>query len=211
MQKTNAQWWVLCLHHVIYITRASFFSLPPIPLHLVGQWAYFEKLVNLSDILFWNEEGELDLKMNGYLVHGGDSTDKGCGDIQVVKALIGLKQRYPDRVFLILGNRDVNKLRFTSELVPGRDGALVNVFWDAKHVPFAKWLEIGKRPTSKRIQTLQVRAYFRLCLKVAHLTPASRSCGSLLLSRALFLSLFLRIFCLFFLVSSLRVVPLDNR
>ena len=56
---------------------------------------------------------------------------------------------------MILGNRDVNKMRFRSELAAGRDGALIDVFWDAGHVPFAKWLEVGKRPTSKRLQTLQ--------------------------------------------------------
>jgi hypothetical protein len=44
------------------------------------------------------------------------------------------------------GNRDVNKLRFTSELAPGRDGALVDVFWDTKCVPFTKWVEVGDRP-----------------------------------------------------------------
>ena len=58
-----------------------------------GQWEYFATLVKHSDILFWDDWGELDLKENGYLVHGGDATDKGCGDIQVVKALVGLKQR----------------------------------------------------------------------------------------------------------------------
>ncbi|NJN82646.1 MAG: hypothetical protein HC802_10495 [Caldilineaceae bacterium] len=42
--------------------------------------------------------------------------DKGPGDIRLVRALVDLKRRYPSRVFLLVGNRDLNKLRFTAEL-----------------------------------------------------------------------------------------------
>lgn len=53
---------------------------------------------------------------NTYFVFGGDAVDKGPGDIRLVRALVGLKKRYPERVFLLVGNRDLNKLRFTAEL-----------------------------------------------------------------------------------------------
>ena len=53
---------------------------------------------------------------NYQFVFGGDTGDKGRGTIRFVKALIALKQKYPDRVHLILGNRDLNKMRMTSEL-----------------------------------------------------------------------------------------------
>lgn len=33
-----------------------------------------------------------------------------AGDIRLVRSFTDLKLRYPDRVFLILGNRDVNKV-----------------------------------------------------------------------------------------------------
>ena len=33
-----------------------------------------------------------------------------------MRALVGLKKRYPDRVHLLVGNRDLNKLRLSSEL-----------------------------------------------------------------------------------------------
>ena len=49
---------------------------------------------------------------------GGDAFDRGEGDIRIGRLLVDLKLRYPDRVFLILGNRDVNKTRLTSELHP---------------------------------------------------------------------------------------------
>lgn len=51
-------------------------------------------------------------------VHGGDAFDKGSGDLRVARLLVDLKQRHPDRVFLLLGNRDVNKLRLAAELRP---------------------------------------------------------------------------------------------
>lgn len=51
-----------------------------------------------------------------YFVYGGDAVDKGPGDIRLVRALVDLKRRYPSRVYLLVGNRDLNKLRFTAEL-----------------------------------------------------------------------------------------------
>lgn len=50
---------------------------------------------------------------------GGDVCDKGGetgGSVRVTTSLVRLKCKYPDRVFLLLGNRDLNKMRFTSEL-----------------------------------------------------------------------------------------------
>jgi len=58
----------------------------------------------------------LTLRPNTQFVYGGDTVDKGPGDIRLVRALVSLKQRYPDRVQLLVGNRDLNKIRLTSEL-----------------------------------------------------------------------------------------------
>jgi hypothetical protein len=49
-------------------------------------------------------------------VYGGDTQDKGIGDIRFTKLLLALKQEHPDRVQLIIGNRDANKLRLAAEL-----------------------------------------------------------------------------------------------
>lgn len=46
-----------------------------------------------------------------HFVFGGDVCDRGNGDIRILQDLIHLKQKYPDRVHFIMGNRDVNKLR----------------------------------------------------------------------------------------------------
>jgi NAD(P)H-flavin reductase len=56
------------------------------------------------------------LKDGAHFVFGGDSQDKGIGDIRFVKMMLALKEKYPDRVYFIIGNRDANKLRLSTEL-----------------------------------------------------------------------------------------------
>jgi hypothetical protein len=63
-----------------------------------------------------NDEFFLKLRDGCYFVYVGDSVDKGPGDIRLCRTLVSLKQRYPDRVVLLVGNRDLNKLRLTAEL-----------------------------------------------------------------------------------------------
>ena len=36
--------------------------------------------------------------------------DNGEGDVRLCKRLVALKQRYPERVHLLVGNRDLNKV-----------------------------------------------------------------------------------------------------
>lgn len=57
-----------------------------------------------------------DIGINSFFVFGGDVFDNGPGDIQVARLLLDFKMRYPDRVHLLLGNRDINKMRLSSEL-----------------------------------------------------------------------------------------------
>ena len=84
-----------------------------------GNYEYFERYVAISKVLAWTDEKKkesLKLKDGVTFVFGGDSQDKGIGDIRFVKALVSLKDKYPDRVFIIIGNRDANKLRLSTEL-----------------------------------------------------------------------------------------------
>ena len=95
-----------------------------------GNWEYFLHFIHLSKILHWEGEdrgawgpGILTLRENGILVFGGDACDKGPGDIRFSKTLLSLKRRYWDSVFIILGNRDLNKIRFYAELAPLETGS----------------------------------------------------------------------------------------
>ncbi len=49
-------------------------------------------------------------------VFGGDAIDRGPWSRRVVAALLDAKQRYGERVVLLAGNRDINKMRLAREL-----------------------------------------------------------------------------------------------
>ncbi len=50
------------------------------------------------------------------LVYGGDVFDRGPAGRRLARALIQAKDRYGDRVTLLAGNRDINKIRLAREL-----------------------------------------------------------------------------------------------
>ncbi|GAB9464258.1 hypothetical protein Gpo141_00001694 [Globisporangium polare] len=95
-----------------------------------GNWAYVRNFVRQSTCLRFKEqaqgtspagagaevEEELELRDDCFLVFGGDAGDKGGETLQCYEQLVRLKKKYPDRVVLLVGNRDVNKMRLTSEL-----------------------------------------------------------------------------------------------
>ncbi|TYZ60331.1 hypothetical protein PybrP1_010290, partial [[Pythium] brassicae (nom. inval.)] len=72
-----------------------------------GSWTYNES----------NDSNEtLQLRDDCVLVFGGDAGDKGDDTLRCFEQLVRLKKRHPERVVLLVGNRDVNKMRLTSEL-----------------------------------------------------------------------------------------------
>jgi hypothetical protein len=86
-----------------------------------GNLDYFLRHVVQSKVLRIQHSSQQSLRLDlqdpcCYFVYGGDAVDKGPGDIRLVRALVDLKKRHPDRVYLLVGNRDLNKLRFTAEL-----------------------------------------------------------------------------------------------
>ncbi|KAK3283996.1 hypothetical protein CYMTET_8331 [Cymbomonas tetramitiformis] len=60
--------------------------------------------------------GPLELDPGWALVIGGDLTDRGAESRRIVRALLELKRACPQRCHLLLGNRDIGKIRLTSEL-----------------------------------------------------------------------------------------------
>jgi hypothetical protein len=61
-------------------------------------------------------DGRFHLRDGWAFVHGGDAPDRFLGSMGVIEELLRLKDEAPDRVVLIAGNRDVNKIRLPLEL-----------------------------------------------------------------------------------------------
>lgn len=123
-----------------------------------GNWEYFEEYVSRSNVLDWEEvdapasssyEGvmfkQLTLRPNSHFVYGGDVVDRGIGDIRLARSLVRLKRNHPDRVSLLVGNRDLNKLRLSSELSESDMNRPVDEiggpFWDPKAPTLTQYLE----------------------------------------------------------------------
>eukprot|EP00854_Cymbomonas_tetramitiformis_P003742 gene3742-4681_t len=81
-----------------------------------GNLNYFRRYVEMSHILDFDDDGELMLAHDAHFVFGGDLFDKQPGDLRLSSLLVNLKERHPERVHLLVGNRDSNKLRFAAEL-----------------------------------------------------------------------------------------------
>jgi len=88
-----------------------------------GNLSFLVRSAKFSSVIDVMEESKSGVKLEfrdsfGQFVYGGDVCDHQPGDIRVARALVDFKKRYPSRVFLLAGNRDINKLRFSSELWP---------------------------------------------------------------------------------------------
>lgn len=85
-----------------------------------GNWEYFKHCVDISSVISFGGDGSLEFSRDSshedVFVFGGDTCDKGDGDIRITQVLVAFKERYPERVHLLAGNRDLNKIRLTSEL-----------------------------------------------------------------------------------------------
>jgi len=108
-----------------------------------GNFEYFRRFIDLSPGMSFSKcRTFLQLEDNIGFVFGGDLYDKGSYDIRLSKLLCDLKDKYPNRVWLLMGNRDVNKLRFSSELhITELDHIHDDPpFWDQKALGFISWL-----------------------------------------------------------------------
>ena len=84
-----------------------------------GDYQYWSRCVALSEVVEFNSQGSLSFKRRDAqdsFVFGGDVFDKGLGDLRIAGQLVEFKKSHPDRVWLLAGNRDLNKLRFPAEL-----------------------------------------------------------------------------------------------
>lgn len=106
-----------------------------------GNMDYFKSLVSADTVIQYSSSNTLEFtEKNGYFVYGGDTVDNGCHDLEFLRQLIAFKRSYPDRVFLLMGNRDINKLRLYKELhynpnntkdLPDIRSVSQRCYWDA--------------------------------------------------------------------------------
>ena len=102
-----------------------------------GDLGFWQRYCAISEVI--DDSGGLDelrLRPGCHFVFGGDSVDKSSGDLRFLRSLLALRQRDPDRVHLVLGNRDINKMRLLAELDGSRDNWLAasehpGVYWRA--------------------------------------------------------------------------------
>lgn len=88
----------------------------------------------------------LDLKPGYHLVFGGDMQGKGYADIRCTKIFVDLAARYPDRVTLLVGNRDICTMRFPAELQP----AFLDSPASYDNPAFPYWVPQHNNPTLKQ-------------------------------------------------------------
>ncbi|KAH7460235.1 uncharacterized protein KRP23_14603 [Phytophthora ramorum] len=115
-----------------------------------GNWEYVRNVVRQSACLKLNVKAgkeQLELRDGCMLVFGGDAGDKGEHTLKCYEQLVDLKKRHPDRVVLLVGNRDVNKMRLTSEL----HDAEMDLHSMAKEIlEGPTWVSKDKRTTLKK-------------------------------------------------------------
>ena len=80
-----------------------------------GRW---DKLASFADgnPLVWLDGGELRLADGVTFVFGGDAIDRGAAGRRIVDTFLAARAAYGERVVLLAGNRDINKLRLVREL-----------------------------------------------------------------------------------------------
>jgi hypothetical protein len=83
-----------------------------------GQWSKLEDFARDNPLVRLDGD-RLELGDGVTFVFGGDAIDRGPWGRRLVAALLDAKRRHGDRVVLLAGNRDINKLRLAREL----DGA----------------------------------------------------------------------------------------
>jgi hypothetical protein len=83
---------------------------------LEGQWEKLESFVRDTPCLHLDARGVLTVSAGARFVFGGDAIDRGPAARRIVATLLDAHSRQPDRVVLLAGNRDINKMRLTREL-----------------------------------------------------------------------------------------------
>jgi len=71
----------------------------------------------------------------------GDTIDRGDSAMRIIDTLIELKLRYPNRVALLMGNRDVNKLALRKKFAAEIEAGLPEIEYADQVVELKRFLE----------------------------------------------------------------------
>jgi len=113
--------------HVAYLTDVE------------GLWHKLEDFARENPVV--SLEGErLVVAPGATFVFGGDAIDRGPWSQRVVSTLLDAKRRYGDRVVLLAGNRDINKLRLARELAGSPPARAPREIVDAGRVALLRWV-----------------------------------------------------------------------
>lgn len=102
---------------------------------LEGNLFRFNDFIDNSGTFSRSENGEITLRQGHQFVFLGDAADRGAGSIRIMETLLELKEKYPEKVTLILGNRDITKMRIYSILKKNEDGPIPEeIVWYYKKI-----------------------------------------------------------------------------
>jgi len=81
-----------------------------------GMRSRLDSFIKNSGVFYVGPQREILLKPGKAFVFQGDASDRGPDDVAILEFLISMKARYPDRVTLLIGNRDIYKLGILAAL-----------------------------------------------------------------------------------------------
>lgn len=81
-----------------------------------GRWDKLARFASVNPYVALDAAGHLQISPGAVFVFGGDAIDRGPDAMRIVDVLVEAAERQPDRVVLLAGNRDINKLRLPREL-----------------------------------------------------------------------------------------------
>jgi hypothetical protein len=81
-----------------------------------GLWSKLVSFTEGNPCVRLDEAGHLQVAPGCIFVFGGDAIDRGPSSRRIVATLLEARERQPDQVVLLAGNRDINKLRLPREL-----------------------------------------------------------------------------------------------
>ncbi len=108
-----------------------------------GSWARLSSFVERTPGLRFAGGDAIVVDDDVVFVMGGDAVDRGPWSRRVLRALLDVKERQPDRVVLLAGNRDLNKLRLIRELqgaLPKKAPPEVRALLSSSRADVLRWI-----------------------------------------------------------------------